>query len=240
MGRSPKKLPAAEQLPLFALPEFAMSGQYVAGVDEVGRGCLFGPVVAAAVILPEAVEHQLQAAGVTDSKRLAAAQRDDLAIAIQEVALSCTIGVASVREIDRLNILQASLLAMRRAIARLEPQPDFCLIDGNQKVPGLLLRQQTVVKGDQRSLAIAAASIVAKVWRDRLIARMAERYPHYDLATNKGYGTPKHRQAIRDHGITPYHRRSFSPCQRLNQTALSGNAPPNLDVRSDDTASPSP
>lgn len=238
MGRSPKKLSAAEQLPLFALPEIATIGHHVAGVDEVGRGCLFGPVVAAAIILPEASEHQLQAAGVTDSKRLSAAQRDVLAIELQAIAISCKIGVASVREIDRLNILQASLLAMRRAIARLQPQPDFCLIDGNQTVPGLLLPQQTVVKGDQRSLAIAAASIVAKVWRDRLVSRMAERYPNYDLATNKGYGTPKHRQAIRDHGITPYHRRSFSPCQAVNQTALSGNAPPNPDVRSDDTPSP--
>lgn len=240
MGRSPKKSPAAEQLPLFALPEISATGQYVAGVDEVGRGCLFGPVVAAAVILPEHLEQELQVAGVADSKRLSASQRDLLAAYLQEVALSCRIGVASVREIDRLNILQASLLAMRRAIARLDPQPDFCLIDGNQKVPGLAIRQQTVVKGDQRSLAIAAASIVAKVWRDRLISRMAARYPQYDLATNKGYGTPKHRQALLTYGVTPYHRRSFSPCQVPNQIAEpSGKTLPIPADRSAKTA-PSP
>ena len=104
---------------------------------------------------------------------------------------------------------------MRRAITRLTPQPELCLIDGNQRVPGLLIPQQTVIKGDQISLAIAAASIVAKVWRDQLITRLAERYPSYDMATNKGYGTDTHRRAIATYGITPYHRKSFSPCQPL-------------------------
>jgi ribonuclease HII len=184
-----------------------------AGVDEVGRGCLFGPVVAAAVILPIAAHESLAAAGVTDSKKLSAGQRELLAEKIREVAIAYQIGMASVWEIDRLNILQASLLAMHRAIERLSVQPDFCLIDGNQKIPRLLIPQQTLVKGDEKSLAIAAASILAKVWRDRLIVRLANRYPGYDLATNKGYGTAKHRAGLQMLGVTRQHRLSFSPCQ---------------------------
>lgn len=186
--------------------------QPVAGVDEVGRGALFGPVVAAAVILPAAAIEPLTRAGVTDSKRLTPQRRTVLAVQIQQMAV-CRIGLASVREIDRLNILQASLLAMRRSIDRLDPVPALCLIDGNQKVPGLTMPQQTIVKGDQSSLAIAAASIVAKVWRDALLDRLAAKYPQYSLATNKGYGTIAHRQAIAQFGVTIQHRRSFSPCR---------------------------
>jgi ribonuclease HII len=189
----------------------------IAGVDEVGRGCLFGPVVAAAVILPSAAIAELTQAGVTDSKLLTVQQRAQLAQRIQAIALACQIGYASVQEIDRLNILQASLLAMRRAILRLQIQPDLCLIDGNQQVPGLLIPQKTLVKGDQRSLEIAAASIIAKVWRDTLIIRLARKYPEYDLATNKGYGTAKHRLAIANYGITRQHRKSFSPCRLSTQ-----------------------
>lgn len=192
----------------------------VAGVDEVGRGALFGPVVAAAVIVPESSVEPLISAGVTDSKQLAAAQRRELRRRIYELAIDCRIGYASVREIDRLNILQASLLAMRRAIMRLKVQPNLCLIDGNQRVSGLLMPQQTVIKGDQVSLAIAAASIVAKVWRDDLITRLAVRYPAYDLATNKGYGTATHRRAIATYGITPYHRQSFRPCQVVSPSTV--------------------
>lgn len=194
----------------------ALENQLVAGVDEVGRGCLCGPVVAAAVILsPEAAE-SLQKAGVTDSKQLSPHQRQLLAQQIQALAIDCKIGIASVAEIDRLNILQASLLAMQRAILRLQPQPQLCLIDGNQRISTLAIPQKTIVQGDRQSLVIAAASIVAKVWRDRLMVRLAERYPGYDLATNKGYGTAKHRQAIRQLGICRQHRQSFSPC-RLEQ-----------------------
>ncbi|HEY9622057.1 MAG TPA: ribonuclease HII [Crinalium sp.] len=185
----------------------------VAGVDEVGRGALFGPVIAAAVILPDSAAADLVAAGVTDSKLLSAAQREQLAAQIKAVALSCQVGMASVQEIDRFNILQASLLAMRRAILRLNPVPDLCLIDGNQLVPELTIPQQTLVKGDQRSLAIAAASIVAKVWRDALIVRLDRRYPNYGLASHKGYGTVKHRLAIQQFGTTAQHRQSFSPCR---------------------------
>lgn len=191
----------------------------VAGVDEVGRGALFGPVVAAAVILPAEANELLAAAGVTDSKKLSAVQREQLLQLIHAVATSYQIGYASVREIDRLNILQASLLAMKRAVLRLKVQPSLCLIDGNQRIPHLTIAQRTVVKGDQVSLAISAASIVAKVWRDELVTRLAVRYPAYDLATNKGYGTAAHRRAILEHGLTPYHRKSFSPCRVPQSTA---------------------
>lgn len=186
---------------------------HIAGVDEVGRGCLFGPVVAAAVILPVAAENSLARAGVSDSKKLSAGRRQVLADQIRAVAIAYQIGVASVQEIDRLNILQASLLAMRRAIARLSVQPDFCWVDGNQEIPHLLIPQQTLIKGDEKSLAIAAASIIAKVWRDRLMVRLAERYPGYDIATNKGYGTAKHRAGLQLLGVTAQHRLSFSPCR---------------------------
>jgi len=183
-------------------------------VDEVGRGALFGPVVAAAVILPDRALPILTAAGVTDSKKLSPKQRCLLADQIRDRATAYTIGYASVREIDRLNILQASLLAMKRAILRLSPAPDLCLVDGNQLIPALPFPQQTLIKGDQKSLAIAAASIIAKVWRDELITRLAGRYPAYDLASNKGYGSPTHRHALEQLGATCQHRRSFSPCRR--------------------------
>lgn len=192
-----------------------LDGKLVAGVDEVGRGSLFGPVVAAAVILSPEAAKVLRQAGVTDSKQLSPHQRQVLAQHIHTIATDCKIGIASVAEIDRLNILQASLLAMQRAISRLQPQPQFCLIDGNQRIPALTIPQETLIKGDQRAIEIAAASIIAKVWRDRLIVRLADRYPGYDLATNKGYGTQKHRQAIQKLGICRQHRRSFSPCQPI-------------------------
>ena len=193
-------------------PETLVSAR-VAGVDEVGRGCLFGPVVAAVAIIPPEAAEQLLSAGVKDSKKLTARDRSRLAELILVVAADCKVGIASVREIDRLNILQASLLAMKRAILKLKVQPDLCLIDGNKRIPNLSLPQKTIVKGDSLSLAIASASIVAKVWRDELIVRLAEKYPHYDLANNKGYGTAKHRKALNIYGPSPQHRRSFSPCK---------------------------
>lgn len=201
-----------ERLPLSNQSLGKMAG-WVAGVDEVGRGALFGPVVAAAVILSDTMQADLIEAGVTDSKRLSPLARQQLAIHIQTVAIDCRIGVASVWEIDRLNILQASLLAMKRSIIRLNPQPRFCLIDGNQPVPNLAIPQRTLIKGDQLSVSIAAASIVAKVWRDTLITRLSAKYPGYDLETNKGYGTAKHRLALAQIGITKQHRLSFRPCQ---------------------------
>jgi ribonuclease HII len=205
-----------QQLGLLQTSIAEVNDERVAGVDEVGRGALFGPVVAAAVILPHEAQAELAGAGVTDSKLLSPARRQQLAKQILATALDCQIGIASVREIDRLNILQASLLAMRRAINRLRPQPTFCLIDGNQCIPSLLVPQQTLIKGDQTSLPIAAASIVAKVWRDQLILRLSARYPGYDLATNKGYGTRKHQLGLQQLGASPQHRLSFSPCRSVH------------------------
>lgn len=211
MGR--RKSLTVDQLELLELSNSRNSSLIIAGVDEVGRGALFGPVVAAAVILPDSALADLAIAGVTDSKLLSPSERQRLAVQIRSVAVAYQIGYASVREIDRLNILQASLLAMKRAILRLAVQPNFCLIDGNQRIPELAIPQKTLVKGDQKSTVIAAASILAKVWRDQLLTRLASRYPQYGFATNKGYGTPIHRQAIHKYGITPYHRKSFSPCR---------------------------
>jgi len=185
----------------------------IVGVDEVGRGALFGPVIAAAVILPPGSLVALAEIGVTDSKQLKATQRETLAMAIRQVASDYQIGAASVQEIDRLNILQASLLAMKRAVQKLRVKPELCLVDGNQLIPQLAVPQQTVIKGDQKVLAIAAASIIAKVWRDKLITRLASKYPGYDLAANKGYGSVKHRLALQELGSSSLHRRSFNPCQ---------------------------
>ncbi len=190
-------------------------GTMIAGVDEVGRGALFGPVVAGAVILSEDAAHELMQKGVTDSKKLSAGQRDRYYDEILSVAHCCRVGWASVREIDRLNILQASLLAMHRSVRRLSPQPTLCLVDGNQPIPKLTIPQQTLIQGDQHSIHIAAASIVAKVWRDRLVIRLSKRFPYYDLAMNKGYGTRKHLESLTLLGITPFHRRSFKSCQNI-------------------------
>ena len=194
------------------LPNLGSQGM-IAGIDEVGRGALFGPVVAAAVILPHEALVELSQAGVTDSKQLSSDRRLSLAVQIRQLALDCRVGYASVVEIDQLNILQASLLAMKRAILKLKVRPDLCLIDGNQPIPGLPFAQQTIIKGDQRSLAIAASSIVAKVWRDDLITRLAASYPQYHLTSNKGYGTPSHRLALQQFGASRLHRQSFSPCR---------------------------
>ena len=213
-------LDPVKEFQLSLLPNLLQVEGIVAGVDEVGRGALFGPVVAAAVILPDLAFSELAAVGVTDSKQLSALRREQLAYEIRAIATDCRLGLATVQEIDRLNILQASLLAMRRAIAQLNPQPDMCLIDGNQRIPHLLLPQQTLVKGDQQSLAIASASIIAKVWRDRLIVRLSQRYPGYDLATNKGYGTAKHRLGLQQLGVTRQHRLSFSPCRQENSPLI--------------------
>lgn len=188
----------------------------VAGVDEVGRGALFGPVVAAAVILSPESARSLAEAGVTDSKLLSADRRLVLAQQILVSAIAAQVRYASVWEIDRLNILQASLLAMKRAVLKLSVVPELCLVDGNQRIPGLAIPQKTLVKGDQRSLAIASASILAKVWRDQLITRLALKYPHYDLSANKGYGTPAHKAALRQHGPSRWHRLSFSPCRPIS------------------------
>lgn len=201
------------ELNLCELPDLSDSQRLVAGVDEVGRGALFGPVVAAAVILPASALPQLALAGVKDSKQLSALRRLRLAQDIQGLALDWRIGYATSVEIDQINILQASLLAMKRAVLKLKVQPDICLVDGKQSLPNLPIPQQTMVKGDERSLQIAAASVVAKVWRDELVTRFAAKYPNYDLVANKGYGTQRHRLALQQHGPSRLHRMSFSPCR---------------------------
>lgn len=186
--------------------------EQIAGVDEVGRGALLGPVVAAAVVLPTSAIAPLTSAGVTDSKKLSPTKRQQLAIQIRQLA-HCAVGMASVYEIDRVNILQASLLAMYRAVVQLSPPPRLCLIDGNQQVPNLSMDQRTVIRGDQHELAIAAASIIAKVWRDELMVRLSRHYPGYDLSSNKGYGSAKHLAGIAKFGICRQHRKSFRSCQ---------------------------
>jgi ribonuclease HII len=192
--------------------EFTCQEDLIAGVDEVGRGALFGVVVTAAIILPKSALIDCQNWGVKDSKKLSARQRELLVPQIQEVAIACKIGVATVAEIDELNILQATLVAMHRSITGLEVTPELCLVDGNKSIPNLDIPQQTLVKGEDRSISIAAASIFAKVWRDRLMTELAEIYPMYQLEKNKGYGTAQHLNAIDKYGITPEHRQSFSPC----------------------------
>lgn len=185
----------------------------VAGVDEVGRGALFGPVVAAAVILPKHAWPELIASEIKDSKKLSSSRRTQLAEQIGALAIDWKIGFASTAEIDQMNILQATLLAMKRAVQKLKVQPVLCLVDGNQSVKDLLVPQQTIVKGDERSLNIAAASIVAKVWRDDLVMRLASKYPMYNLERNKGYGSQQHLLALQQYGPSPLHRKSFRPCQ---------------------------
>ena len=181
----------------------------VIGVDEVGRGPLAGPVTAAAVILdPERIPD-----GLNDSKKLTAARRAALSEALFEVA-KVSVAHASVAEIDEINILRASHLAMERAIAGLGAG-DFVLIDGNMVPRGLTLPAQTVIKGDARSLSIAAASIVAKEARDKIMVDLAQQFPGYDWGKNMGYPTARHKAAILEIGVTPHHRRSFKPIHNI-------------------------
>jgi len=201
-----------KQLQLFEIPKNYSPDSLIAGVDEVGRGCLFGCVVACAVVIKKEDFTNLINLGVTDSKKLTAKRRQELFKPIQETVLSWKIAQATVKEIEEINILQSSLLAMKRAILGLEIKPDLILVDGNRSIWDLNITQQTMIKGDLRSPVIAAASILAKVWRDELMIKLAEKYPEYDLKSNKGYGTKKHLLAIEKYGITEEHRISFSPC----------------------------
>ena len=206
------------------MPDFTIEDQYrgrIAGIDEVGRGPLAGPVVAAAVILPR--DDRLPSillAELNDSKKLSAKKRDRLF----DVIMGCAevgIGAASVREIDQINILQATYVAMRRAVDRLAQTPDQALVDGNRD-PGLPCAVQTVVKGDSKSLSIAAASIVAKVVRDRAMTRLAVRYPFFDWEGNAGYGVKKHMVGLGEVGPTPHHRKSFKPIAELFAAMMDG------------------
>ena len=182
----------------------------VAGVDEVGRGPLAGPVTAAAVILDPA----RIPAGLNDSKALTAARRAALAIEIADAAMVC-VAHATVEEIDTLNILRASHLAMCRAVAGLTVQPDHALIDGNLIPNGLTCRSEAIVKGDARCLSIAAASIMAKVARDAIMVDLAQQFPVYGWDRNAGYPTPDHLAMLKCHGATPHHRRSFRPVHNI-------------------------
>ena len=182
----------------------------IAGVDEAGRGPLAGPVVAAAVILDD----QQPIAGLDDSKKLSPARRARLYDEIRAKALCCSVGQASVEEIDQHNILQATLLAMQRAIAGLRLRPAKVLIDGN-RLPVLDVLAEAVVGGDALVPAISAASILAKVTRDRLCEEFDQRYPEYGFATHKGYGTAAHMAALQSHGVSPWHRKTFAPVARL-------------------------
>ncbi|MFK7876437.1 MAG: ribonuclease HII [Paracoccaceae bacterium] len=195
-------------MPTFDL-EAALGGR-VAGVDEVGRGPLAGPVMAAAVIL----ESDRIPEGLNDSKQLSFKKREVLYPLILEQAV-VGVGVASVDEIDRLNILQASHLAMIRAVADMGERPDHVLIDGHMVPRALNLPATGVVKGDTKSLSIAAASIVAKIRRDRLMVDLAQQHPGYGWETNMGYPSKSHRLALQDLGVTPHHRRSFKPVHNM-------------------------
>jgi len=192
------------------LPEVHYDGLALAGVDEAGRGPLAGEVVAAAVIL----DPQRPITGLRDSKKLSAARRQELAVQIRERALAWSIASASVAEIDEINILQASLLAMHRAVLALHPQPEYVLVDGN-RLPRWHYASQPVVQGDDLVPAIAAASILAKVQRDNEMIALEIQYPGYGFAAHKGYPTPAHLQALHTHGVTPVHRRSFAPVKKI-------------------------
>lgn len=179
-------------------------GKIPAGVDEAGRGPLAGPVVAAAVVLPD----DCTIDGLDDSKKLTRSKRGKIYEEIKSIAISYAIGIVEPEEIDRVNILRAALLAMEISVKKLTTKPDYLLIDGNQRT-SLLLMQETIVKGDSKSCSIAAASIIAKVTRDRIMEEYHTKYPEYNFKGHKGYPTKEHYEAIKLHGPCPIHRRTF-------------------------------
>ena len=182
----------------------------IAGVDEVGVGPLAGPVVAAAVILPKGTRIR----GIDDSKVVPAPRREELAATIGERALGIGVGIVDVEDVDRLNVYRAALEAMRRAVLALPESPEHVVVDARQ-IPGLTMPQTALIDGDARCYSVAAASIVAKVTRDRLMRDLDARYPQYGFRENMGYGTPRHLAAIGRHGPCPVHRRSFAPVREL-------------------------
>jgi ribonuclease HII len=191
-------------------PELYLPEGRIAGVDEAGRGPLAGPVIAGAVIL----DPEKPIEGLRDSKRLSASRRDELFDQIRERALAWAVGRADVEEIDRINILQATMLAMSRAVEALQPYADHALIDGN-RCPDLSCTSQAIIKGDSKVPAISAASIMAKVTRDREMLDLDMRYPGYGLAQHKGYPSKAHIEALESLGVTPVHRRSYAPVRRI-------------------------
>lgn len=188
------------------LKNYYEQGRVEAGCDEAGRGCLAGSVYAAAVILPPDYRNER----LNDSKKLTARQRYALRQDIERDAVAWAVGVVTPQEIDQINILNASILAMHRALDQLQVRPEAIIVDGNRFKPYRDLPHTTIVKGDGKYLSIAAASILAKTYRDDEMIRLAQEYPDYDWQHNMGYPTRKHREAIRQHGITPYHRRTFN------------------------------
>ena len=181
-------------------------GKIEAGCDEAGRGCLAGSVYAAAVILPENYQNDL----LNDSKQLTEKKRYELREIIQRDAVAWAVGIVTPEEIDKINILNASILAMHRALDQLKVRPEAIIVDGNRFKKYMELPYTTIVKGDGKYLSIAAASILAKTYRDDYMNLLAKEYPQYDWLSNKGYPTKKHREAIRQYGITPYHRKSYN------------------------------
>lgn len=181
-------------------------GKVEAGCDEAGRGCLAGSVYAAAVIFPENYQNE----DLNDSKQLTDKRRKQLREIIERDAVAWAVGIVTPEEIDRINILNASILAMHRALDQLKVRPEAVIVDGNRFKPYQKLPHTTIVKGDGKYLSIAAASILAKTYRDDYMDALAEEYPQYDWLSNKGYPTKKHRDAIRQYGMTPYHRKSFN------------------------------
>lgn len=181
-------------------------GKIEAGCDEAGRGCLAGSVYAAAVILPEGYQNEL----LNDSKQLSEKKRYQLREIIERDAVAWAVGIVTPEEIDQINILNASILAMHRALDQLKVRPEAIIVDGNRFKPYQELPHTTIVKGDGKYLAIAAASILAKTYRDDYMNQLAEEFPQYDWCSNKGYPTRKHREAIRQFGVTPYHRKSYN------------------------------
>lgn len=181
-------------------------GVVEAGCDEAGRGCLAGSVYAAAVIFPQGYAND----ELNDSKQLTDKRRKQLREIIERDALAWAVGIVTPEEIDKINILNASILAMHRALDQLTVRPEAVIVDGNRFKPYNKLPHATIVKGDGKYLSIAAASILAKTYRDDYMDKLAEEYPHYDWLGNKGYPTKKHREAIKIYGITPYHRKSFN------------------------------
>lgn len=182
----------------------AMGYGHICGVDEAGRGPLAGPVYAAAVILPQGLVIE----GLNDSKKLSEKKRELLYDKVIENAVAWSVGIATEQEIDEVNILQATYLAMRRAVEGLDVRADYALIDGN-RMPPLSIKGETVIKGDALSMSIAAASIIAKVSRDRFMLEIDEKYPEYQFSKHKGYGTALHYEMLEKYGISPVHRRSF-------------------------------
>lgn len=197
----------------------AMAGYtHVAGVDEAGRGAWAGPVVAAAVVLPDAAVLRLLQAGVRDSKQLTWTQRDRLYDVIRHEATTVGVGIVPPTTIDEAGIVPATRQAMGQAIARLAPAPDHLLVDFVD-LPDVQIPQRAIVKGDRRCLSIAAASVIAKVTRDRLMVALDAEYQGYGFARHKGYGTPGHRQALRERGVCPAHRRTYAPVRQLLEDA---------------------